>query len=633
MFKTINYKMTEELNDNLPMADGQQDVTPSNEIIEVHHKELEEAVAELSEEGTIHENVSIPSKDYNQLTLDELVNELATLLKHDNIVAIKNNVEDIKLAFLSQYRHFIEEKRNEFYETNDPTTEFEYHLPSKSKFDHLFEEYRLRKNKHFNQIQDQLKTNLSQRETIIKDLKELIENGNGNIGEMFKSFNEIRDRWKNIGSIPKDKYNIVWNNYHFHLDRFYEIVHLDREIRDTDFKNNLAQKLEIIEKAKLLVHEENLTSAFRQLQQLHKVWKEEIGPVAKEKREEIWNEFSAITKQLNDRKIELLEEIKSKEQENINAKRVIIADIIQLAEVNIVQHGEWQGHIAKMEAKRDEFFKVGKVSPEISEVIWNEFKEAVRLFNAKKNSFYKEIKNVQLDNLDKKKALIEKAKEFANSEDLDTATPVMKQIQEEWKTIGHVPRKVSDEIWDEFKKVSNSFFSKLHESRKELIEIENTAYEAKSAYLESLKAFELTGDHKTDLDAIKSHIANWKTLGRVGQNKRHIEGKFNKILDALFEKLTLSKKDKEMMRYNNKLEQLSENSDSRGIVNEQIFIKRKIDEINHGINQLENNIQFISNTKGDNPFVKEVQKNIDKYKEELQLWKDKLKKIAALKDN
>jgi hypothetical protein len=447
---------------------------------------------------------------------------------------------------------------------------------------------------------------------------------------MFKKFNDIRDRWKNSGAIPKDKYNLVWNNFHFHVDRFYEIVHLDREIRDADFKNNLEQKLEIIAKAKILVEQPDVTKSFRELQLLHRVWKEEIGPVDKENREKIWQEFSDITKILHDKREALASQFKEKEQENLTRKNEIIAEVNALSTEKVSNHGEWQNQIVKLEALRDAFFKAGRVPAEATEVTWSNFKNAVRTFNATKNSFYKDIKNEQNRNLELKLALIEKAKANIDTEDFDATTPIMKQIQEEWKKIGHVPRKLSDEIWETFKKTCNAYFDRLHESRKEEIGVEVEAFEKKKEYLEIVRAFELVGEHKTDLDAIKAHIAAWKEFGKVPQNRRHIEGKFNKILDALFEKLSLSKKDSEMMKFSNRLEQLSEGNDQRAIANEQIFIKRKIDELNHEINQLENNIGFFSNSKGNNPFIKEVQKNIEKHKEELQTWKDKLKKLTSI---
>jgi hypothetical protein len=209
----------------------------------------------------------------------------------------------------------------------------------------------------------------------------------------------------------------------------------------------------------------------------------------------------------------------------------------------------------------------------------------------------------------------------------------MKQIQEEWKTIGHVPRKYSDTVWKDFKAACNHYFDRMHAQRNEANKDEIEAFEKKKEYLDSMKDFELTGDHKTDLDAIKKHIENWKGLGRVPQARRHIEGKFNKILDALFDKLSLSKKETDMVKFNNRLEQMAEGDDTRRLENEQLFIMRKIDEIQANIFQLENNIQFFSNAKGDNPFVKEVHKNIERHKEELKTWKDKLKQIRNMKNN
>jgi hypothetical protein len=652
--------MLEELNDNLQQADGQEETTSvenhtpisedteiENEVLEATENEtisekLEEEttvsvqdeidnhLAEASEEGSIETDLEIEIKDYERLSLEELVDELATLVGHEKALVFKNQIEDVKKAFLNQFHQLLEEKRVAFFAENETSTEFEYHSPIKVKFDQLLDTFRNKRNANFKNIENQLKNNLTEKTALIEELKALIASNDSNISEMFKKFNDIRERWKNSGAIPKDKYNLVWNNFHFHVDRFYEIVHLDREIRDADFKNNLEQKLEIIAKAKILVEQPDVTKSFRELQLLHRVWKEEIGPVDKENREKIWQEFSEITKILHDKREALATQFKEKEQENLTRKNEIIAEVNALSTEKVINHGEWQNQIVKLEALRDAFFKAGRVPAEETEATWSNFKNAVRAFNVTKNSFYKDIKNEQHRNLELKLALIEKAKAHIDTEDFDATTPIMKQIQEEWKKIGHVPRKLSDEIWETFKKTCNAYFDRLHESRKEEIAEEVEAFEKKKEYLEIVRAFELVGDHKTDLDAIKAHISSWKEFGKVPQNRRHIEGKFNKILDALFEKLSLSKKDSEMMKFSNRIEQLSEGNDQRAIANEQIFIKRKIDELNQEINQLENNIGFFSNAKGNNPFIKEVEKNIEKHKAELQTWKDKLNKLNTI---
>jgi len=639
---TENNVETEEVS-----SDDVNEVSESADAIEISPEELEETVvvndnqkaldaiadsnAEESEDETLKERHEIPMQDYEAMDMESLVAELEKLVTVEKVMSVKDHVEELRTAFLSKYNHFIEEKREEFLAENPDTTEdFHYHLPLKVKFDTLINQYRDKKNTHFKSLQNNLKANLDVRLAIVEELKELI-NPQENIKDTLKHFNELRERWKNAGPIPRDKYNHVWNNYHFHVENFYDYLHLDREARDLDFKHNLEQKQKIISRVEELVNESDVNKAFRELQDLHKIWKEDIGPVSREHREAIWNTFSELTKKIHDKRELLFEKQRGTEQENLEKKKDIISKIAELAKEKVEAHSSWQAQIEKVEALRNEFFATGKVPADVNEETWSAFKNAVRDFNALKNSFYKDIKKDQQDNLNKKMALVERAKSLKDSEDFAATTPVMKQIQEEWKQIGHVPRKYSDSIWKEFKEACNHYFDKLHAQRNEVNSEELEAFEKKKTYLETIRDFELTGDHKTDLDAIKAHIETWKGFGKVPHARRHIEGKFNKILDALFDKLSLSKKDSEMARFNSRIDQLSSSDDSRKLENEKIFLIRKIEEVQQEIFQLENNIQFFANAKKDNPMVLEVKKNIERHKESLQMWKDKLKQVRNLK--
>jgi hypothetical protein len=649
--------MLEEKNDNLQHADGNTtdsvESTPTTSPNEVEATAAEsveittevddnqtiiEAIAdsnaEESEDESVKERHDIPIQDYDALSMESLVEELNILVSNEKVASIKEHVEEIKKAFLAKYNHLIEEKKEEFLaENQDPNEEFQYHFPLKSKFDSIYSVYRNQKNEHFKSLQTSLKNNLENRLAIVEELKELI-NPQANIKDILKHFNELRERWKNAGPIPKDKYNHVWNNYHFHVENFYDYLHLDREARDIDFKHNLEQKQKIIARVEALVQEEDINKAFRELQDLHRIWKEEIGPVSREHREEIWNKFSDLTKQMHDKRELLFEKLRGAEVDNLAKKQEIIAQIEVLATEKVNAHTQWLIQIEKVETLRAAFFAAGKVPADVNEATWSAFKTAVRNFNSFKNSFYKDIKKDQNDNLSKKQALVAKAKELQASTDFATSTPIMKQIQEEWKKIGHVPRKYSDSIWKEFKEACNHYFSQLKEQKNEENSEEVAAFENKKAYLETLRAFQLTGDHKTDLDGIKLHIQNWKAFGKVPFARRHIEGKFNKILDALFEKLSLSKKDSDMMRFTNRMDQLSESNDSRKLESEKIFLIRKIEEVQNEIFQLENNIQFFTNTKNakkENSIVLEVRKNIAIHKESLEVWKEKLKQLRNLK--
>jgi len=627
---------TESTVTNVQSAESKETTEKLSNVENDHQKALnaiDESNAEENEDETLKGRHDIPMLDYDTLSMEALVEELDKLVSKEKVMSIKDHVEEITKAFFSEYNHFIEEKKEEYLADNpDTAEEFEYNLPLKAKFDQIYSQYKDNKNAYYKNLQNNLKANLENRLAIVEELKGLID-PQEDIKDILKHFNEIRDRWKTAGPIPKDKYNHVWNNYHFHVENFYDYLHLDREARDLDFKHNLELKQKVIDRVEELLGEEDVNKSFRELQDLHRMWKEDIGPVAKEYRDEIWNKFSSLTKQLHDKREHLFEKLRETEFENLEKKKEIINKIAELASINVNSHSQWLTQIEKVEALRNEFFAAGKVPSEVNEETWAAFKAAVRNFNRLKNAFYKNIKKEQHENLNKKNALVAKAQELKDSEDFTATTPIMKQIQEDWKKIGHVPRKYSDKVWKEFKDACNHYFERLKEQKNESNTEEMVAFNKKKEYLESLKEFQLVGDHKTDLDAIKQHIENWKSFGKVPYTRRHIEGKFNKILDALFDKLSLSKKDTDMVRFANRLENLSENNDVQKLENEKIFIIRKIEEVQNEIFQLENNIQFFANTrnsKKENSIVLEVRKNIAVHKENLDVWKDKLKQLRNL---
>ena len=619
--------MLEEKNDNLLPTDGNEQNIETSTIVDA----INSTNAEESEDVTITESTEIPLKDYEKLDFDTLNTELNYLVTNFKVTAIRDHVEAIRKAFYQQYNELLQEKRNVFLNENPDafSSDFHYDFPLKNQFENLYNQYKQAKNAHFKSIQDQLAQNLAVRNQIISELKTIVDNTN-NFNSALKDIQQLRERWKATGPIPKDNYNHVWNNYHFHLERFYDQLHLDREARDADFKNNLDQKQRLIEKAATLLNEADIRKAFRELQTLHRIWKEEIGPVDKLNREDIWQKFSAITKELHDKREALQHDLRRKEEKNLEVKKELISTINQLTTKTYTSHTDWQNAIKEIDVLREKFFQTGRVPEEFSDDTWGAFKDATRNFNSAKNNFYKDIKKGQSDNLNKKQALIEKARSLNQSNDFEATTPIMKQIQEEWKHIGHVPKRYSDILWNDFKQACNAYFDRLHEVKNKEIEAGMEIFQKKKEYLDTLKDFSLTGDHKTDLDAIKSHIENWKALGHVPQTRRHIEGKFNKILDALFDKLSMSKKEAELVKFHNKIEHLVESNDSKRLHNEAVFVQRKIEELQSEIFQLENNVQFITNVKGDNPLLKEINKNIDRHRDELKLWKEKLTQLRNI---
>lgn len=597
---------------------------------EKHVEEIDSENAEDAEDESNKERHNVESKDYESMGMEQLVLEFESLLKSNKVQNIKSQVNDIKSEFNSKFDELLEEKKDAFISDGGNEIDFYYSSPLKKRFNGIYKDYRNQLNAYYKERESNLKDNLENRLRIIEDIKGLI-NVEENINTTYKQFKDLQEEWRNAGPIPRDRYNNAWNSYHHHVEIFYDFLHLNRDLRDMDFKHNLEQKLIIIEQAEALAKEDNVNRAFRELQALHKLWKEDLGPVAKEHREEIWERFSNATKTIHDKRQAYYADLDKAYEKNLERKEEIISKIEAIGEDKAKSHQAWQKNIKEVEELRDAFFNAGKVPKKVNEQTWAKFKVATRKFNRNKNAWYKTLKKDQYDNLEKKMELIKIAEDNRDSDDFEATTPLMKRIQSDWKKIGHVPRKDSDKIWKRFKKACNHYFDRIHAERDAANAELMKAFDKKQTFLDSIKDLKLTGEHKKDIETIKKKIAEWKEIGAVPANKRFIEGKFNKTMDGLFGKLDMDKGKLEMIKFENKLEQLSSGKDdTRLLDNEQNFIKKRIDEAKSDINQLENNLQFFSKVDEKNPLVRDVMKNIAKQKDELATWEKKLDKLKGI---
>ncbi len=588
--------------------------------------EIESSNAKASEKEETPLTDHVQEKDYKTMSMEDLVTELESLLKSDKIHLLKNHIEGIKQSFNKQFGALLEAQKKEFLDSGGNSIDFRFDFPLKSKFNALFKDYRERRQTYYQNLEKSLKANLENRLEIIEEIKKLI-NVEENINTTYKHFKALQERWRNGGPIPRDKYNNVWNNYHHHVENFYDFLHLNRDLRDLDFKYNLERKQKIIERAEELAQDEDSNRAFRELQALHKMWKEELGPVAKEYRDEIWERFRAATRVIHERRQAFYKELEKAYLDNLEKKEGIISEIEKITSDDDNNHNAWQKKIKQVEELRQQFFSAGKVPIKVNEATWAKFKETVRAFNRKKNTFYKSLKKEQYENLRKKMDLIKIAEENKDSEDFETTTPLMKKIQSDWKSIGHVPRRDSDKIWNQFKSACNHYFDRLHKQLNADNKEESEAFDKKMAMLDELKTISFGKDLDKNLSLIKEQIETWKSLGSVPFKKRYIEGKFNKVVNALYNKLDASKSEIELLKFDNKIESFANEEDKRLLDNEHNFVRKKIDEIKGEINQLENNMQFFSNVEDDNPVVKEVQDKLNLQKEELGTWQEKLKRI------
>ncbi len=613
-------EVVEEKTITTPVKNDDTESSSNKAIDEIENKVAEEAEKEKVE--------SVQMKNYNDFSLEELVDELKNLIEKNPIQSINDNVNKIKTAFNVKFGEILKNEKEKFIAAGGESIDFKFEFPLKSTYNSILYDYKVKRNEFYKSQENQLNQNLEAKLNLIEALKQLIENADG--ATMYKKFEEIRNSWRNIGPIPRAKYNDTWRTYYHHTERFYDLLHLNNDLRNLDFKHNLEEKLKLISKAEELTKLEDVSFAFKELQTLHKLWKEEVGPVAREYRDEVWNKFSEATNKIHNKRHEFYKELKSKFEENIDKKLAVISEIELVDTSKNTNRSDWQKSINEIEKLRNKFFSIGQVPRNKSNLIWEKFKTATKKFNAEKNTYFKEVKKEQLENLNKKKLLIEQAISIKDSDDWNVATDVFKKIQADWKNIGHVPRKYSDKLWKEFKDACNFYFDRLHnkqnEGNKEQIEVFN---KKKEMYAQ----LKLEVDNKTEftLETVTKYVDEWRALGRVPYEMKHIEVKFNKLLDEIIQSSDkLGKTEIEMIKFKNLINGYLEQNNYRKLDSEQLFIRKKIDETVREIQQLENNLGFISNVTEDNPLVKKVRKDINNYKSNLEIWKSKINYLRKL---
>lgn len=586
--------------------------------------EMDTKIAESSENV---EHSTIEMLEYANLNLEDLVAELSKLVKENQVQSITNNVNAIKQAFHIKYGELLKVEKDKFVELGGDLVDFQFSSPIKSTYNSILYDFKIKRNEFYASQEKQLNDNLQAKLGLIDELKHLIDNAEG--ATMYKMFKDIQNRWVKIGLIPRVKYNDTWRTYQHHVERFYDLLHLSNDLRDLDFKHNLEEKLKLVTRAEELAESADVNAAFKELQVLHKLWKEDFGPIAAEHRDEVWDRFSEATRKVHDKRHDFFKDMKSKFEGNVEKKLAVIAEIEALDTSKNLTRAEWQKSIKELEILRNKFSEIKQVPREKSDLIWDKYKEATRKFNVEKNNYFKLVKHEHLANLNKKKALIEQAEAIKNSEEWDSATEIMKKIQMEWKKIGHVPQKYSDKLWKEFKDACNHYFDRFHKQQDAGSKLELDVFSKKKELLTEIKE---AIENKTEItiNTLKEYVKKWREMGRVPQEMKHIEVKFNKLLDKIVDENAIDKQSIEMIKFENLVNSYIEQKNYRKLDSEQLFVRRKMEETFKEIQQLENNIGFISNVSDDNPLVINVRNQINVYKEKLEVWKAKLDFLRQL---
>ena len=473
----------------------------------------------------------------------------------------------------------------------------------------------------YNRQQDALREeNLVLKQAVIDDLKALVEKQE-DVNSTFPAFRELQNRWKSIGPVPASKFRDLNDNYQYNVEKFYDMVKINRDLRDLDFKKNLEAKQKFCEFAEKLSENDNVVEAFRELQKLHEQWKE-FGPVAKEFRDSIWERFKAATSVINKKYQAYFEDQKEKQQENLEEKTKLCEMTEAIASKEVKSSNEWNTLSAEIEEIQKKWRTIGFATRKENQKIYDRFRAACDKFFERKREYYAQFKDTMNENMEKKLSLIEQAEALKDSKEWKKTTEALIALQKQWKEIGAVPRKKSEQLWKRFRAACDSFFNERDAQAKP----ENDYYgnlKAKKALIEEIKAYELSEDAAANLAAAKEFAAKWQGIGFVPfKEKENIQAAYNEAFKSKFpdfnarpqrgggrtsggQKKTLSEKDRLVQKYG-KLQQ--------------------------DIVTYENNIGFFSASKNSEPFIRQMQERIDAAKQELKALEAKIRTIEEAEE-
>ena len=549
------------------------------------------------------------------LSVKELLSEMENIVNKPDAGAHAKKFNQLKDKAYHLIQDEIADKKHDFVEEGNDMEDFSYEHPEQSKYSALVSIFK-EKLDAFNKNQEkEHQENLEKRNQIIEKLKNLYINTEPNTN-LFRAIREIKEEWANAGAVAKSEFKNLNHNYFHHLNQFYQMLDLNKEYREQEYAHNLEKRKSIIARAEELINEVSVQKALNELQYLHRLWKEEAEPVAEEFRDSTWEVFKEISNKIHERKSELLVQIEVEQQKALEKKNEIIAKLKDFASSKeAVTHNYWQQAIKQVEQLRSEFLKLGNVPKKLSNQNWTEFKTALRAFNTKKNDFYKNLKNSQHVNLEEKQKLISIAQDNMHSEDWDTAVPLFKKLQEDWKNIGHVPKNQANKVWNDFRDACNTFFNNFREKNASTTDDWKQNYHQKKALLEELKQI---NDEEGSVEKIEQIKSSWDSIGKVPRNKMSINNEFNKVLK---EKLKLNKI--------NVFDLKEDNLTEAQLTDKARKIKSQIADLEAEVVKLENNINFFNNPSRENPMLKDTYDKIDEKKALIESLKQSLHKLIT----
>lgn len=569
--------------------------------------------------------------NYSLLSKEDLVKVLEELLNDKPVQDIRRDVETIKVNFYKKHRSEIDLKRKKFLENGGLAEEFQVPAdPIEEKAGELMRKYRdLRI--EFNRHQDDAKVdNLRMRQEIIEEIKELV-NSEESINKTFQEFRELQNRWREIGAIPQQNLNDLWETYHHHVEKFYDYIKINKELRDLDLKKNLENKILLCEKAESLILEPNVVNAFASLQKFHESWRE-IGPVPKEKRNEIWERFREATSKINKKHQHYYQEMKETQRKNLDSKVLLSEKAEEISLEPLENHKDWVRRTNDILELQKVWKTIGFAPKKDNNKIYSRFRSACDKFFERKRAFYAQNLQEQGSNLQAKLELCLQAESLQESSDWKKATDEYILLQRRWKEIGPAPRKHSDQVWKRFRNACDKFFARKTEYFSTIDNTFEKNLEAKELLIKEIESFEKTSNSNSDLAKLQAFQRQWTEIGFVPYEKKDdLQHRYREAINNQFDGLEVDETKKNLLKFRNRIEALMQKPNPEGKIRfEREKYMVKLQQLKTDIGVWENNIGFFASTANAEAMLKDFEIKIKEARETIHLLEEKITIIDEL---
>ena len=593
--------------------------------------EEEKKAAEVSEPATTEtpaeEIVSEkPVEPVQKLTKEEILAKLKEVVADVENVA-KPEIDGLKQSFYKLHNAEQEAARKLFIENGGAAENFVPQTDSvEEEFKNIMSVIKEKRSALTAELEKQKEMNLQVKLSIIEELKELVESPD-DANKSYTEFKKLQQQWNEVKLVPQAKVNELWKNYQLYVEKFYDLLKLNNEFREYDFKKNLEIKTHLCEAAEKLADEADVVSAFHQLQKLHQEFRD-TGPVAKELRDEIWARFKAASTTVNRRHQQHFEALKEVEQHNLDQKTVICEIIEAIDYKELTNFASWESKTQEVIALQNKWKTIGFAPQKMNVKIFERFRKACDEFFRKKGEFFKSLKEGMNENLEKKRALCEKAEALKDSTDWKATADELTKLQKEWKTIGPVAKKYSDAVWKRFISACDYFFEQKNKATSSQRSVEQENLEQKKNIIEKLNAIDDQMDTEEATQLVRDLMKEWNGVGHVPfKEKDRIYKQYHSQIDKLFERFNISASNKKLSNFKSTISSIQEGS-PQALYREREKLVRAFDNMKNELQTYENNLGFLTtSSKKGNSLLTEINRKVEKLKADIELVKEKIKVV------